>query len=125
MKKKDILLGVGILIVALILFLIMKITGSADGSQIRIMVDGVEYGVYSLDENQEIDVQLESGINRVCVYSGEVYMEEADCPDGYCINQGKISKVGQTIVCLPHKVVIEVIDAAVSQEEDAVDTVAQ
>jgi len=124
-KKKDILLGVGIVIAALILFLVMRITGGSDGSQIRITVDGVEYGVYSLDEDREISVQLEDGINRVCTYSGEAYMEEADCPDGYCMNQGKISKVGETIVCLPHKVVVEVINAEVSQEEDAVDTVAQ
>lgn len=33
---------------------------------------------------------------------------EADCRDGLCVNQKKISKVNETIVCLPHKVIIEI-----------------
>ena len=35
-------------------------------------------------------------------------MKEADCPDKYCVKQGKIKNVGETIVCLPHKVVVEI-----------------
>jgi len=124
-KKRDILLGVVIIIAAFIMFMVMRITGGSDGNQIRIMVDGQEYGVYPLDQDREINIQLVSGINRVCIYSGEAYMEEADCPDGYCINQGKISKVGETLVCLPHKVVVEVINTEGSQDEETVDTVAR
>ena len=46
-------------------------------------------------------------------------MEDADCPDKVCVKTGKIKKPGQTIVCLPHRTVIEItgdnadIDAAV------------
>ena len=35
-------------------------------------------------------------------------MEEADCPDGYCEEQGKINNRTQTIVCLPHKLVVKI-----------------
>ena len=35
-------------------------------------------------------------------------MGPADCPDGYCIRQGKITGKGQVIVCLPHRLVLEV-----------------
>ena len=46
-------------------------------------------------------------------------MEDADCPDKVCVKTGKIKSPGQTVVCLPHRVVIEItgdnadIDAAV------------
>ena len=46
-------------------------------------------------------------------------MEDADCPDKVCVKTGKIKNPGQTIVCLPHRTVIEItgdnadIDAAV------------
>ena len=35
-------------------------------------------------------------------------MKEANCPDKLCIHQGKISKNGETIVCLPHGLIVEI-----------------
>lgn len=59
-------------------------------------------------------------------------MEEANCPDGYCEEQGKISEHTQTIVCLPHKLVVEVLEnendqgLETSDSEDIVpDTIAK
>jgi hypothetical protein len=46
-------------------------------------------------------------------------MAEADCPDGLCVKQHKIDKTGQTIVCLPHRVVIE-IEGGQTNELDGV-----
>ena len=37
-------------------------------------------------------------------------MKDADCPDKICINMGTIRKKGQTIICLPHKLVVEITD---------------
>ena len=37
-------------------------------------------------------------------------MIKATCPDHLCIKQGKINKKGATIVCLPHHLVVEVIE---------------
>ena len=50
-------------------------------------------------------------------------MEEADCPDGYCKEQGHISKNKQTIVCLPHKLVVEISDDSEKSEPDSVDMI--
>lgn len=59
-------------------------------------------------------------------------MEEANCPDGYCEEQGKISGHTQTIVCLPHKLVVEVLENENDQsfgtsdpEDAAPDTIAK
>ena len=32
----------------------------------------------------------------------------ADCPDKVCMNPSHIEKPGQSLVCLPHKVMIEI-----------------
>ncbi len=111
MKKKDFLLGGGILAVALVLFLVMKVTGSEAGNRIQVTVDGEVYGTYSLTEDQVIEVKEGDFYNRIRIEDGKVYMEEANCPDGYCERQGKISGGAQTIVCLPHKLVVEVLEA--------------
>ena len=111
MKKNDVVLGGGILAIALVLFLVMHLTRNEVGNQIQITVDGVVYGTYSLEKNQVIEVKEEDFYNRIRIQDGAAYMEEANCPDGYCEEQGKISGRTQTIVCLPHKLVVEVLDA--------------
>lgn len=111
MKKNDVILGGGILIVALLLFLVMHLTRGEEGNQIQITVDGTVYGTYSLAKNQVIEVKENDFYNCIRIQDGKAYMEEANCPDGYCEEQGKISGRSQTIVCLPHKLVVEVLDA--------------
>lgn len=82
---------------------------SKHGSTINITVNGVLYGTYALSEPQEIPVELDGRIaNIVVIENGEATMKDADCPDQLCMRQGTISRDGQTIVCLPHKLVVEV-----------------
>ena len=51
--------------------------------------------------------------------NGQVWIDQADCPDKLCVKQGKISKNGQSIICLPHKLTI-LVQADSEQEYDAV-----
>ena len=132
MKKNDVVLGGGILAIALVLFLVMHLTRNEAGNQIQITVDGVVYGTYSLEKNQVIEVKEEDFYNRIRIQDGAAYMEEANCPDGYCEEQGKISGHTQTIVCLPHKLVVEVLENENDQsfgtsdpEDAAPDTIAK
>lgn len=39
---------------------------------------------------------------------GQVWVTEATCPDKICIHQGKISQEGETIVCLPNRMIIQI-----------------
>ncbi|RGH37860.1 NusG domain II-containing protein [Firmicutes bacterium AM41-5BH] len=119
MKKNDVILGGGILIAALLLFLVMHLTRSEEGNQIQITVDGTIYGTYSLAKDQVIEVKEKDFYNRIRIQDGKAYMEEANCPDGYCEEQGKINGRSQTIVCLPHKLVVEVLDAEGLEHDSA------
>ncbi|MCR2020112.1 NusG domain II-containing protein [Blautia pseudococcoides] len=107
MKKRDIgLIGI-VLLIAFLCWLIPYIRGqfTYKEAQLRITVDGEEYGVYSLEEDQVIHI----GDTNVCVIKdGYVSMTEADCPDHLCMKQKRISKEGGTIVCLPNRVVLEI-----------------
>lgn len=61
-----------------------------------------------MTKNQEIEIKTDKGKNIVWIHDNCVEMKEADCPDKYCVKQGKITKTRQNIVCLPHKVVVEI-----------------
>jgi hypothetical protein len=95
---------------------------SKTGSQVIVTVDGQIYGTYELDEPQRIEVTLEERVaNTLVIENNTVHMESADCPDELCVRQGTISKSGQTIVCLPHRLVAEVTGG----EEADYDTISQ
>lgn len=128
MKKKDIILGIGIITVALLMLLLMQINRGEEGDRIQVTLDGKVYGTYSLEKDQVIEIEEGSLYNKIRVEDGKAYMEEANCPDGYCEEQGKISRHTQTIVCLPHKLVVEVLesDNGKKENEDEIpDTIAK
>ena len=50
----------------------------------------------------------ERGSNTIQVEPGRIRVLEADCPDQVCVRQGWISDEVTPIVCLPHRLVIQV-----------------
>lgn len=77
--------------------------------QVVITVDGAVYGTYDLTENQKISVVIDDELtNIVEIYDGKAFMVRAECPDHLCIKQGKISFEGETVVCLPNRVIVQV-----------------
>ena len=54
--------------------------------------------------------------NVLVIENGAVHMESASCPDKLCVKQGTKSQVGETIVCLPHRLVATVISAEEAEE---------
>lgn len=110
------------------MLLAMQLTRGEEGNQIQITLDGKIYGTYALSKDQTIEVKNGDFYNKVRIEDGKAYMKEANCPDSYCEEQGKISGHTQTIVCLPHKLVVEVLDngeADTSDSEEVPDTIAK
>ena len=89
-------------------------------SLVMISVDGETVGTYDLNVNQTIPILVKGKETNVLeIYGGQAFMKEADCPDHLCMKQGEISHKGETIVCLPNRVVIEV-ESNLDSEFDAV-----
>ena len=50
----------------------------------------------------------EGAFNLFSVADGVVRMEAADCRDQICVRHRAVSAVGESIICLPHKLVVEI-----------------
>lgn len=122
LKKKDMILMMSVCLLAGVMAFLLYVGQGKNGEMVRVMIDGKEYGVYTMDENRVIEVENEQGYNRLVIENGEVFMQEADCPDQYCVEHRSITKANETIVCLPHKLVVELL---VPMEEDGIDSVTQ
>jgi len=62
------------------------------------------------DENTEKTIEIDNGLgkNSVKIQMGHIHIDEADCPNQICISDGEIQNVGEILVCLPNKVLIEI-----------------
>ncbi len=85
---------------------------------VEISVDGEKIKKIPLENNETFTVKTELGTNVIKVESGKVNVEDADCPDKVCIEDGYIDEPGEILVCLPNKVVIEIIGQNKSRVDD-------
>ena len=112
---------------AVALVFVLRLGAFAGGQEsqekmVRISVDGEIFGEYPLAKDQDISVDTERGHNLVRIEGGEVFMAEADCPDHYCEQQGRIRGGARSVICLPHRLVVEIVGAEPGEED--VDVVA-
>ncbi len=54
------------------------------------------------------DKTLDLGSNVLVIKNGEVYMKNANCKNGVCVHTGKISKKGESIICLPNRIIARI-----------------
>ena len=83
-------------------------------------MDGAFFGEYSLSSDREVEIRSKNGTNRLVIKDGRASVSEASCPDGICSSHRPVSRVGESIVCLPNKVVVTVA----GEKEDKVDIAA-
>lgn len=108
-RRGDICLIGLFLIIGIGLFLYVYLQGkNHHGNRVLIQVNGECIQTFWQDEEVEYTIKSDNGENTLQISEGKVWLSEADCPDKICVNTGKIQYPGQSIICLPHKVVIEI-----------------
>ena len=76
-----------------------------------VYLDGELYGTYDLTAAvipYEVRIESPYGYNIVRVSHGAVAVAEADCAGQDCVHQGAIHDDLIPIVCLPHRLVIQI-----------------
>ncbi len=89
------------------------------GNEVSVEIDGTVVKRYDLGLPQEnVEIETGRGVNVLAFDRGKVRVIEANCPDQICVNFGWVQRSGQTIVCLPHRLIVRVIDQGPEQELD-------
>ena len=91
-----------------------------DGNTVTITVDGELFAEYPLDEDRTVEIRIGENLNVLVIENGKAYVSEASCPDGICSAHKPIYREGESIICLPNKVVVTV---SISGEENAPDII--
>ena len=123
-KKADFLIIFAMLALSLIMSLaISNLDTKKEGQIIRIEQGSKLIGEYPLDDDREIDIDVNGHYNKVVIKNGKAFMKEANCRDQICVHMKEINIDGETIICLPNKVFIEVVDKKSNDNDDAIDKV--
>lgn len=120
MKKTDVILIVTIITLAVSIFLVQRVVFMKAGEYVQVSVDGIVTDTYDLIEDRTIEIEGYAHFNNVLqIKDRKAKMIDAGCKDKLCVQQKEISKTGEAIICLPNRVVVEIIGGK-EQEVDAI-----
>ena len=92
-------------------------SAQASESVLEVKQGGALLYTLPLSEDTKKEVPCGDGHRNVFVIQGgEAWMESADCGDETCVRTGRISRAGESIVCLPHRLTLRILP---SGEEDS------
>lgn len=124
MKKWD-----GVIIVALIIISLIPegVTFIINNNKynnlyVEVYSEGKLYKKLPLNKNSEeisFTINNELGENVIEIDKGQVKIIDADCPDQICVKAHAIGKSGESIICLPNKLVVKITGEG-KQETDEV-----
>ncbi|MBS5852227.1 MAG: NusG domain II-containing protein [Bacilli bacterium] len=107
--RLDFIIIGSILLFAFIFVLIIKLT-QKEGKYVVVIFNQTEKSRYLLDEDLEVKLSFgDDKYNILVIKDGKASIKSASCPDQICVRQRSISKVGETITCLPNKTVIKIV----------------
>lgn len=82
--------------------------GDSGGDRVVITVRGEDYGTYPLSEDRTIEVTRDGRSNTVVIEDGTVRVTDATCKNHVCIDHAPIRSAGESIICLPNRVVVKI-----------------
>lgn len=122
MKKGDYIIVALILLLSTGIFLVSKnsVVEAAE-KEVVVSVDGKVEARYTLSEKEKLyTIDNKYGKNTFAITSDGVHMVESDCKDQICIHMGHITRAGESIICLPNRLIISLVNA--NADNDVKDT---
>ena len=114
------MLLVGIALTALLIWVGFQFFNKGRADFVYVLQDGEQVAGYPLSEDRTAIISYgENEYNLLMISGKAAFVSDADCPDRLCVRQKAISRKGESIICLPHKLVI-LIDSEEESEVDAI-----
>ncbi len=122
-RRSDALLLGGLALAGCVVALFLLLS-SRSGVSVQVRVAGEVVAAYPLDRDGVYEIAgVDGGSNTLVIEDGAACISAASCPDGLCIHMGHISRAGQSIVCLPNQVVVEIVGTD-AEDSSGVDLIA-
>ena len=109
LKRNDIILIISLFVIAAILFFFIQSKKKVGGT-VSVLKNNQE--LYNLPLNQDTIemIEFDGQYNQLIIKDKKVWVESANCSNQICVQHPKIQYSGETIICLPHQLVITIVD---------------
>lgn len=114
LKSGDLFIVCLVLLAAVVLFL-FGLRGET-AAHVEVTINTVPAEVLPLAKDGSYPI---GGHLTVVIESGSIRIEDADCPNRFCVRMGAIRSPGQVLVCLPNQIVVRIVGTG-KTEVDAV-----
>ncbi len=124
MKKGDVAIILVVFMIANIFGYMVSVNKEKTAKTVIIVKDGEIIHKYKINDTYEKTIKLDFSQehNVVEIKNGKVTMTESSCHDKICVKTKPISKSGEMIVCLPHKLYVK-IEGEESNKNNDIDIV--
>ena len=107
--RRDLVLLAVFLVIGLILLAWWQFRPAAAGGVAEVAVDGEVVAELPLAGGAEMVIEgYGGGENTLVIRDGEADITSASCPDGVCVRHRAVSRDGESIICLPNRVVVTI-----------------
>ncbi len=122
MKKADWILIIALIGMAVILAIVVYCQkqqySDISNTSVVVEVDGKIYHTIPMNQDGKYAIATKDGDSVLVIAKGECYMDSAHCPDQICVKHKHISAVGESIICLPYKIVVSVVGNEASEYDN-------
>ena len=107
--KWDVILLSALCLLSLLGLLLARLVRT-DGQYVVVTHNHEIVGKYDLSKDQTIPLSVSDGTyNLLVIEDHSAIVTEANCPDKLCVFQRRIRYTGQRIICLPHRLMVEIV----------------
>jgi len=94
--------------------------GSQVGAEVRVEMDGEEKGRFPLGPPRKVSIEGSLGISEVEIGPEGAHFSSAPCPHGICLRQGWVRRQGETVACVPNRLILRIVGSPGDTDMDAV-----
>ena len=116
-KHNDWILILVLLLLALLALLVINST-KLTGSIVVVTLDGEEILRLPLSDDHTERIEQAGNYNVLVIEDESVQIRQANCANQLCVQHKAISYQGETIICAPHKLLVQIFGN--SEEIDSV-----
>jgi hypothetical protein len=101
---------------------------AGDARYVRITQDGevlLEKNLSDFSEPMEYKITSERGEMVIYISSEKVYVRDSSCADKICMHQGELTSPGDGAVCLPNRVVVQIVSGSDNGSDQGVEVIAR
>ena len=122
-RKKDIVIYLLVLLLAGAAYIIPACIRRSrpPASFVRVSIDGRTLAEYPIGEDTETVIDgYRGGSLKLVIRDRQAYVESSSCPDKICVKHAPVSYTGECIICMPNRIMVEIVPAGGDPEIDAV-----